>query len=209
MYKWHTLETLIEYHDYLLLFSIRNINQPAKIYLDNYSSIAGWATPGTVDTLEGLLDQGVTRQRTMGHIRQNNIMDGGTNSLRFGSFMPRLVRQYNKLPDELKVIGIDYEGSKRQLQHYCMEQKLVDSRDWPNYDEMNGRILPSDRILAETRDRIVKKENCLFIEPIPMDDPAHPGYADYQAQMERQREEIWRQHEMAAQRTDNRDLDRG
>ena len=86
-----------------------------------------------------------------------------------------------------------------------MEEKLGDSREWPNYDEMNGRILPSDRALAETGDMIVKKPNGLFIEPIPIDDPQHPGYNEYVRRMEAEQEEIWRQHQIAANRTDNRD----
>ena len=90
-----------------------------------------------------------------------------------------------------------------------MEEKLGDSRDWPNYDEMNGRILPSDKVLAEAGDMVVKKTNGLFIEPIPIDDPSHPNYTEYLARIERDRETIRRQHEMAAQRTDSRDLDRG
>ena len=211
--KWHTLETLINYHDYLLLFSIRNSNQPANlslVYLDNWCWTTGIANPGDEDPLKGLLDQGVvTRQQTMGHIRRNNRTDGGTNSLRFASFVPRSVRLYNKLPIELRSVGIDKAAWKVELRRYCMEEKLGNSREWPNYDEMNGRILPSHKALAETGDMIVKKPNGLFIEPIPIEDPHHPGYANYIQRVEEEREVRRREYELAANRTDNRDLDRG
>ena len=46
-----------------------------------------------------------------------------------------------------------------------MEQVLGPQVDWPNYDEMNGRVLPSDSVLFARGEMIVKKKNGLFIKP--------------------------------------------
>ena len=48
-----------------------------------------------------------------------------------------------------------------------MEQELGSSLDWPNYDEMNGRVLPSWNVLESRGEHIVKRRNGLFIEPKP------------------------------------------
>ena len=47
-----------------------------------------------------------------------------------------------------------------------MEKKLGPEDDWPNYDELNGRIFPSNRELERQGNKIVKKVNGLFIVPI-------------------------------------------
>ena len=44
--------------------------------------------------------------------------------------------------------------------------------DWPNYDEQNGWILPSNAELLRQGNHIVKKVNGLFIEKRPEDYPA-------------------------------------
>ena len=115
------------YHDYLLYFSIERSGHPGdlkSIYEENKSHIVfntfndntkGMAavegkiykTPATrpqdpisaEDPLEGMLQQGViTRRMRMGHIKRNNKSEGVLNSIRFTSFVPRSVRQYNDLP---------------------------------------------------------------------------------------------------------------
>ena len=177
--KWHTLASLINYHDYLLYFSINEFAQPANmwtLYDENrahLSSDAEWLYPNSEgDPLRAMLNEGVvTRQRTMGFIRRNNATDS-TNALRFASFVPRSVRLFNRTPADLK--KMDEEESRLEFKHrlrlHCMEQELGCHLDWPNYDEMNGRILPSTRILEARGEHIVKRRNGLFIEPIPEDD---------------------------------------
>ena len=46
-----------------------------------------------------------------------------------------------------------------------MEEVLGPEIDWPNYDEMNGRVFPPDSELFARGEMIVKKKNGLFIEP--------------------------------------------
>ena len=53
-----------------------------------------------------------------------------------------------------------------------MEKYLGFESDWPNYDEQNGRILPSNAELLRQGNHIVKKVNGLFIEKRPEDYPA-------------------------------------
>ena len=199
--KWHTLESLMLYHDYLLYFSIERSSQQndlKSIYKDNKShvvfitfkektrtelAVAGriHKTPQTrpqepttnEDPLEGMLHQGViTRRMRMGHIRRNNKSEGVVNSLRFTSFIPRSVRQYNDLPREHQY-QVCEKGWKIRLRRYCMEKFLGFEMDWPNYDEQNGRILPSNAELLRQGNQIVKKVNGLFIEQRPTDYPAH------------------------------------
>ena len=177
--KWHTLASLINYHDYLLYFSINEYAQPANLwtlYDENrahLSSNVEWLYPNSDrDPLRAMLNEGVvTRQRTMGFIRRNNATDS-TNALRFSSFVPRSVRLYNRTPADLKTM--DEEESrdefKQRLRLHCMEQELGCHLDWPNYDEMNGRVLPTTRILMARGEHIVKRRNGLFIEPIPEED---------------------------------------
>ena len=63
-----------------------------------------------------------------------------------------------------------YDEFKKRLRLHCMELELGCHLDWPNYDEMNGRILPTTRKLMARNEHIVKKRNGLFIEPIPEED---------------------------------------
>ena len=119
-----------------------------------------------------MLNEGVvTRQRTMGHIRRNNATDS-THALRFSSFVPRSVRLYNRTPPELKLMDEEesYDEFKKRLRLHCMELELGCHLDWPNYDEMNGRVLPTTRTLMARNEHIVKRRNGLFIEPIPEED---------------------------------------
>ena len=124
------------------------------------------------DPLKAMLNEGVvTRQRTMGFIRRNNATDS-THELRFSSFVPRSVRLYNRTPPELKRMDEEesYAEFKKRLRLHCMELELGSHLDWPNYDEMNGRILPTTRTLMARGEHIVKRRNGLFIEPIPDED---------------------------------------
>ena len=118
------------------------------------------------DPLRAMLNEGtVTRQRTMGNIGRNNETDS-TNSYRFRSFVPRFVRLFNRTPVELKHQGhLEWADFKVLLRKHCMEQVLGPQVDWPNYDEMNGCVLPSDAVLFARGEMIVKKKNGLFIEP--------------------------------------------
>ena len=69
---------------------------------------------------------------------------------------------------ELKHKGeIDWDDFKMKLKWHCMEQELGPRTEWPTYDEMNARVLPSHRKLWERGEHIVKKRNGLFIEKIP------------------------------------------
>ena len=199
--KWHTLDSLMLYHDYLLYFSIERSGHPGdlkSIYEENkshsvyktfYDNTKGTAAvEGRIykapamhpqnpiseeDPLEGMLHQGViTRRMRMGHIRRNNKSEGVVNSIRFTSFVPRSVRQYNELPREHQNAGGDEKGWKRSLRRYCMEKYLGFESDWPNYDEQNGRILPSNAELLRQGNHIVKKVNGLFIEKRPEEYPA-------------------------------------
>ena len=193
--KWHTLDTLMTYHDYLLFFSIITHGQPGNLkilYDENKShtinnehehkirsetAVKG-RVPGEMtepprpvrteeDPLKGLLTQGpITRSMRYGRIKRNNKTDGAVGSLRFGSFVPRSVRLFNQLPEELHPSGEGGKAWKIRLRTYCMEKKLGPEDNWPNYDDLNGRILPSDRELERQGKKIVKKENGLFIEPI-------------------------------------------
>ena len=107
----------------------------------------------------------MTRQRTMGKVRRNNETDS-TNTYRFRSFIPRSVRLYNRTPVELKHLGhLEWPDFKVLLRKPCMEQVLGPQVNWPNYDEMNGQVLPSDSVLFARGEMIVKKKNGLFIEP--------------------------------------------
>ena len=193
--KWHTLDTLMTYHDYLLFFSIITHGQPGNLktlYDENKSHtinnehdqktrseaavkgrVSGELTepPRPVrteeDPLKGLLTQGpVTRSMRYGRIKRNNKTDGTVGSLRFGSFVPRSVRLFNQLPEELHPSGEGGKAWKIKLRTYCMEKKLGPESDWPNYDELNGRIFPSNRELEQQGNKIVKKVNGLFIVPI-------------------------------------------
>ena len=175
--KWHTLESLINYHDYLLFWSIHRKKQPENLWLlydenrAHMNANAEWNYPNSDgDPLKDLLNEGpVTRQRTMGNIRRNTATES-KNALRFESFIPRSVRLYNRTPQELKHMGeLDWVDFKRKLKWHCMELELGPRTDWPNYDEMNGRILPSHKELFDKGERIVKKRNGLFIEPIPQE----------------------------------------
>ena len=111
-----------------------------------------------------MLNEGaVTRQRTMGNIRRNRETDS-TNSYRFRSFIPRSVRLFNRTPVELKHPGhLDWADFKIRLIKHCMEEVLGPEVDWPNYDEMNGRVFPSDSELFARGEMIVKKKNGLFM----------------------------------------------
>ena len=173
--KWHTLESLINYHDYLLFWSINRSKQPENLWLlydenkAHVNSNAEWTYPNSEgDPLKDLLNEGpVTRQRTMGNIRRNPNTESKLH-LRFISFIPRSVRLYNRTPMELKHRGeIGWDDFKMKLKWHCMEQELGPRTEWPTYDEMNGRILPSHRKLWEKGEHIVKKRNGLFIEKIP------------------------------------------
>ena len=103
----------------------------------------------------------------MGNIRRNTATES-QNKLRLESFIPRSVRLYNRTPQELKHMGeLDWVDFKVKLKWHCMEQELGPHTDWPNYDEMNGRILPSHKELYDRGEHIVKKRNGLFIKPLP------------------------------------------
>ena len=177
--RWHTLASLINYHDYLLYFSINWNAQPANLwtlYDENRAHLdnnAQWTYPNSEgDPLKAMLNEGVvTRQRTMGFIRRNNATDS-THELRFSSFVPRSVRLYNRTPPELKRMDEEesYAEFKKRLRLHCMELELGSHLDWPNYDEMNGRVLPTTRTLMARGEHIVKRRNGLFIEPIPDED---------------------------------------
>ena len=107
----------------------------------------------------------------MGKIRRNNTTDS-TNTLRFESFVPRSVRLFNRTPMELQHQGTsDWDDFKHYLKMFCMEDQLGPATDWPNYDHMNGRILPSNATLLAQGNHIVKKRNGLFIEKRPPLDP--------------------------------------
>ena len=75
--KWHTLESLTNYHNYLLYFSINRNGHPAnlwKLYDQNRAHVnnnAEWQYPNSEgDPLRAMLNEGaVTRQRTMGNIQ--------------------------------------------------------------------------------------------------------------------------------------------
>ena len=185
------------YHDYLLYFSIERSGQPGdlhSIYEEhkshtvfntfNEKTKAQSAVEGRIhrtpnmrpqdpitaeDPLEGMLHQGVITRMRMGHIQRNNESEGVVNSIRFTSFVPRSVRQYNELPREHQYAGGDVKGWKGSLRRYCMEKYLGFETDWPNYDEQNGRILPSNAELLQQGKHIVKKANGLFIEQRPDD----------------------------------------
>ena len=114
--KWHTLDSLMLYHDYLLYFSIERSGQPGdlhSIYEENKSHTvfnafnektkAQSAVEGRIhrtpnmrpqdpitaeDPLEGMLHQGVITRMRMGHIQRNNKSEGVVNSIRFTSFVP-------------------------------------------------------------------------------------------------------------------------
>ena len=142
--KWHTLESLVNYHDYLLYFSINRHGQPAnlwRIYDLNSAHVnnnAEWNYPNSEgNPLRAMLNEGaVTRQRTMGKVRRNNETDS-TNTYRFRSFIPRSVRLYNRTPVELKHLGhLEWPDFKVLLRKPCMEQVLGPQVNWPNYDEM-------------------------------------------------------------------------
>ena len=170
--RCHTLESLKNYHDYLLYHSIENNKQPANLWLIcdedrthvnknaewNYSNSEG-------DPLKEMLNKvPVTRQRTMGKIRRNNVTDS-TNTLRFESFVPKSVRLFNRTPVELQHKGTsEWKDFKHSIKMLCMEDQLGNSIDWPNYDHKNRRILPCNRILLEQGNHAVKKRNGLFIE---------------------------------------------
>ena len=180
--RWHTLESLVNYHDYLLYHSIVRSGHPANLWLiydQNKAHQVGyaiWMYPNSNDDpLRAMLNEGaVTRQRTMGNIRRNNETDS-TNSQRFRSFIPRSVRLFNRTPMEYKYGGaLPWEEFKKKLRLHCMEQVLGPSNEWPNYDEMNGRILSSDKVLFERGEMIVKKKNGLFIEPYVSPYPPPP-----------------------------------
>ena len=108
--RWHTLKSLINYHDYLLYFSINNHAQPANLWRLNdknrahVNENAVWNYPNSEgDPLKAMLNEGaVMRQRTMGKIRRNNATDS-THYLRFDSFIPRSVRLFNRTPIELQL----------------------------------------------------------------------------------------------------------
>ena len=59
-----------------------------------------------------------------------------------------------------------------------MEEVLGPEIDWPNYDEMNGRVFPSDSELFARGEMIVKKKNGLFIEPYVSPYPPPDQQAD-------------------------------
>ena len=142
--RWHTLESLINYHDYLLYFSVQRHQQPGNLWLiydENQAHLnknAEWTYPNSDgDPLKDMLNDGpVTRQRTMGKIRRNNTTDS-TNTLRFESFVPRSVRLFNRTPIELQHQGTsDWDDFKHYLKMFCMEDQLGPATDWPNYDHM-------------------------------------------------------------------------
>ena len=59
-----------------------------------------------------------------------------------------------------------------------MEEVLGPEIDWPNYDEMNGRVFPSDSELFKRGEMIVRKKNGLFIEPYVSPYPPPEQQAD-------------------------------
>ena len=66
-----------------------------------------------------------------------------------------------------------------------MEEVLGPESDWPNYDEMNGRVFPSDSELFARGEMIVKKKNGLFIEPYVSPYPPPEQQADFASENQR------------------------
>ena len=66
-----------------------------------------------------------------------------------------------------------------------MEEVLGPESDWPNYDEMNGRVLPSNSELFARGEMIVKKKNGLFIEPYVSPYPPPEQQADAASENQR------------------------
>ena len=132
--KWHTLDSLMLYHDYLLYFSIERSGHPGdlkSIYEENKSHIVfntfndntkGMAavegkiykTPATrpqdpisaEDPLEGMLHQGViTRRMRMGTSREYNQSEGVVNSIRFYLFCTALCEAVQRFTKRTSVRG--------------------------------------------------------------------------------------------------------
>ena len=64
----------------------------------------------------------------------------------------------------MKLLDSDKRG-KMSLRKFFMEKSLGPEETWPNYDLMNGRILPSNLTLQQQipPKEIVKRRNGLFI----------------------------------------------
>ena len=150
--SWHTMKSLRNYHELLLFWSIKHWKKPRNLsvmfeshrerLLTSQSSQRRDNTETWVPSVRGGYERVVTRSITQQNIERTQENDSRDN-LRSQSFVPRMVRKFNTLPQELKQLPeVDNYGRpdneqgrfdklKIMLREHCMYEELGSPDTWP------------------------------------------------------------------------------
>ena len=147
MYKvldWLPLDALAVYHDLSLFWSMKHYRTPANLgqKLESAGERFERENVRYVESERGGMERVVTRSLTQQSINRSQENDS-RNALRAGSFIPRMVRKFNDLPQEERMLpdlGSQTEEErwaehKLNLRNKCQWERLGRPDTWPENRE--------------------------------------------------------------------------
>ena len=142
---WHTCNSLRNYHELLLFWSIKQWKKPLNLSLmfeSHQERLDRLETVSYVRSERGGYERVVTWSITQQNIQRSQEI-ASKNSQRAQSFVPRMVKKFNSLDMEFKMLpavmvygrhGTDverFEALKYRLRDMCMWEELGYPHTWP------------------------------------------------------------------------------
>ena len=137
---WLPVDSLVEYHDMSLFWSIKHYRTPANLgeKVESASERLERESSQYTHSERGGMERVVTRSITQQSINRSQENDS-RNSLRAGSFIPRMIRRFNELdPEERSITEAGtmseeqrWKEHKRNVRNKIQWKRLGTPENWP------------------------------------------------------------------------------